>query len=662
MSFPQATVTGSPRVPEAGENAPAAAKPPPAGFCGSVACVKGWLWVSALASVAGWTLSALGQLNTAGYLVSFGAALLVVWFLKPPLKQACSFNFQKLRRRFSRPWPLIFAAFAALVLLGGILYAPTNHAGLTYRTPRVLSWLMEGHWFWIHTANYRMNDRTCGFEWLTAPLLLFTRSDRTLFLLNFIPFLLLPGLIFSVFTRLGVCARVAWHWMWLLPTGYNFLLQAGSIANDTFPAVYALAAVDFALRAWSSRRVSDLWYSLLAAALLTGAKPSNLPLLLPWFIIFAPLFPLLRKRWVVGLSVSAVAALVSFLPTAFLNSLYCGDWSGLALERTGMDMKNLVVGVWGNALLFLLHNFVPPFLPAAGWWNANILNILPQGITIPLTSNFELGFHTLWELPTEDWAGLGFGLSFLLLVSVFAATMLKRRPPPVLESLSVPKPIRVGALACAWLALLAYCVKSGMVTGARIISPYYALLVPALLLGPAQLDVVRRRWWKTLAWLAAGLALLVLVVTPARPLWPALTLLSKLQKSTPNRRLVQRAFTVYDVYRHRSDPLAQVTHALPPELTTVGFLADGDDLSISLWRPYFRRRVEYILPDDSAQQLRKRGIEYAVVGGAYLAANGLDFGKWTSQVGAQEVWQGTITLKVAEGPQPWHIVRLANLP
>ena len=89
-----------------------------------------------------------------------------------------------------------------------------------------------------------MNDRACGMEWLSAPVLLFTGSTRGLFLLNFLPFLLLPGLVFSIFTRLGVRARVAWQWMWLLPTGYNFILQAGGIANDTFPTVYALAAVD----------------------------------------------------------------------------------------------------------------------------------------------------------------------------------------------------------------------------------------------------------------------------------------------------------------------------------------------------------------------------------------------------------------------------------
>ena len=43
--------------------------------------VKLWLWISVLATVAGWTLSALGELNCAGYAIFFGlAALLVLWF------------------------------------------------------------------------------------------------------------------------------------------------------------------------------------------------------------------------------------------------------------------------------------------------------------------------------------------------------------------------------------------------------------------------------------------------------------------------------------------------------------------------------------------------------------------------------------------------------
>ncbi len=408
--------------------------------------VRLWLWVSAFASLAGWGLSAAGELNRKGYAVCAGVAAIVFFLLRrkkhstfniqrPTSNQTartgnigrwmlnveCSTFLKKSFRRFRRPLPLCFGALAVLIFLGGAIHAPGNYTGLAYRAGRVLQWLSHGHWFWIDTEDYRMNDRACGIEWLSAPILLFTNSTRGLFLINFLPFLLLPGLIFSIFTRLGVRARVAWHWMWLLPTGYNFILQAGGIANDTFPTVYALAAVDFALRANQSGKrkaesgnifsgpFSNFSYSILAAALLTGAKASNLPLLLPWAIAIFPLVPLLRKKIASTALVVLLAAAVSFLPTAILNAHYLGDWSGLSIERTGMDMKNPVVGVWGNALLLLLDNFTPPLFPFAGWWNAHALAALPHFISGPMMANFEPGFLWLGELPTEDWAGIGFG-------------------------------------------------------------------------------------------------------------------------------------------------------------------------------------------------------------------------------------------------------------
>jgi len=177
-----------------------------------VPLVRLWIWISVFASAAGWTLSAFGQLNRTGYGICFIAFVI---FLIAGRKQldlfpaAKSFCLKKFLRRFRRPLPLCFAALAVLIFLGGAIYPPSNYTGLNYREARVLQWLAYGHWLWIHTPNFRMNDRACGFEWLTAPLMLFLKSDRALFLLNFIPFLLLPGLVFSIFTRLGVRARVA---------------------------------------------------------------------------------------------------------------------------------------------------------------------------------------------------------------------------------------------------------------------------------------------------------------------------------------------------------------------------------------------------------------------------------------------------------------------
>jgi len=691
--------------------------------------VRLWLWVSVLASAAGWGLSAAGQLNRAGYAVVIVAAVLgftgnlLGWWgrgSRPgrsgrpgcgPLtrRAAIGAGWRRFRRRFRRPLPFCFAALAALVFLGGALYPPSTHTAFTYRIPRVLHWLAEGRWHWIHTISPRLNDRACGIEWLSAPLLLFTKSDRTLFLLNFVPFLLLPGLIFSVFTRLGVRPRVAWHWMWLAPTGYTFLLQAGSAANDAFPTVYALAAVDFGCRAWVSRRPGDLCLSLLSAALLTGAKASNLPLLLPWAILVAarlsggsmPASPVkVKESWrrllqsaVSGESMPApplkgrlaatggvllLAATVSFLPTAALNLYYCGDWSGLRLERAGMKMDNPWVGLWGNGFLLLLHNLVPPLFPAAGWWNTSAPSLLPPALARPLEANFENGYIQLKELPTEDWAGLGFGLSALVLVSFLAGTrcstfhLLARPFPATPRSVSrpgaapvfgrdaLPARLRWCVMVAAWVALAAYCVKSGMNDGARLISPYYPLLLPLLLLGPRQSEIVRRRWWRVMAGAALGLAFVVLGLTPGRPLWPAHAVLSKALARHPGQPLLARAFTVYAVYAARSDPLANVRALLPPGLRVVGFLADGNDIDISLWRPYFERRVEHVLLSDAGAALRQRHIRYLVVGGAFLASQQTTLADWQRRAGADLVASTTATLLVAEGPQAWHVVRLRD--
>jgi hypothetical protein len=650
--------------------------------------VKAWVWVSVLASVAGWTLSALGELNGVGYAVFAVVAVVCTWAWRRfgdgaaagresgaalrGASQRLSYagRLRKLRARFRRWMPAAFLFLTVLVFLGGALYPPSNHAGFTYRTPRVLNWLMEGHWFWIHTPNYRMNDRACGFEWMTAPLLLFMKTDRWLFLINFASFLLMPGLVFSVLRRLGVRGRVAWWWMWLLPTGYNFLVQAASTANDTFPAVYALAAIDFALRAWETRRASDLWLSGLSAALLVGAKANNLTLLLPWAIVAVPLAPLLlRQVWRTALVV-VLAAAVSFLPTAVLNQRYCGDWTGLKLEQEGMNMKSPVVGVWGNALL-LMKNFVPPFFPPAGWWNRESLNVLPRVVVEPMKANFERGFQAIGEMPIEDAAGIGFGLSVLLLVSVVAAWRWRKRGQRSgeLQGLNelhglhgkegggMPRWVRIGALIAPWGSLLYYGMKSGIVDAPRLISAYYPLLLPSLVIGAGQAHVVRQRWWRVMVWGSLVLAVAVVAMIPGRPLWPARTILSKVLSVKPGQRLAARALDVYTVYGNRWDPLAAVRERLPQGLKVVGFMGTGDDMDISLWRPFLTRRVEHILPEDTAEQVRQRGIQYAVVSGYKLGLDHTTLAAWLARMHAELLATVTATVTVTQGPQEYYVVR-----
>ena len=465
-----------------------------------VSAIKVWIWVSVFATVAGWVLSFFGVLNAIGYAV-FGVVGLIFFFQmrgRGYMKlDRYDWSWLKIRKRFCRPLPMFMLFTTALIFLSGVMYPPTNHTGLSYRVPRVLHWLDSNQWHWIYAPNFRMNTRACGFEWMSVPFFAFLKSDRLLFLLNFIPYVFMPGLTFSMLTRLGVRGRVAWSWMWMLPTGYVFLLQAASLGNDAFPVVYALAAIDFACRAWKSQRAEDVWISMLALALLTGAKASNMPLGLMWLVLAWRLWPIIKRDPIGTSVVTVVVILVSFVPTALLNLSNCGSWSGLTMERPGMDMKNPLVGLLGNPPLMLINNLCPPFFPMAPWWGKHSLDLLPGFLRKPMDDNFEGGYHVLWELPMEDWSGIGPGVTVLMLIAAaFALPNYFGKRPPVCNRTTLPALIIKLALIAPWIALLAYCAKSGMVTAARLIAPYYPLLLPALLMGHEQSALVRTRWWQ----------------------------------------------------------------------------------------------------------------------------------------------------------------------
>ncbi len=617
--------------------------------------VRLWVWYSAFACLAGWGLSALGQLNRAGYAVAFVLFAIFAWWRRKDLDFPAAFGnafIKKIPRRLRRTLPLSFGIFGILVLIGSTIYPPTHYNSVTYHIPRVLQWLADGQWHWIHTTANRMNYSGCDFEWVFTPLLLLANSDRLLFLPNIVQFLLLPGLIFSVFTRLGVRGRVAWNWMWLLPTGYIFLLQAGSAGNDAFSAAYALAAIDFGCRAWETRRPRDFWLSFLSIALLTGTKPTGLPLLLPWAILIFPLLPMLRRAWLPSILILAVGALASFLPLALMNKFYSGGWLGTSVEGSHLEMQNPLVGIVGNVFQLSLDNFAPTFFPGAGWWNAHSAMILPHS----WIEDFQGGFCYLGEMPTEDWAGIGFGLSALLLVSFTAGLFMRCRAKSVPVSRVIPDVVRRGVLVAPWIALLFFSATSAMNTPARLIAPYYPLLLALLLAGAGQSHVVRRMWWRVLAGFVLFLALAVLAISPDRPLLPVKSILTGLHSSHPNQGFISRALDVYTLYSRRSDPLADVRDLLPPGTNVVGFIGGPDDSDLSLWMPFGQRRVIHFLLTDPPDEIRGK-VQYAVVGGLNLKYGHMTIDEWLQKNGAELVASTNITLKIAEGPQPWYVVQ-----
>src|SRR5262245_57790729 len=104
--------------------------------------VRLWIWLSVLATATGWILSVIGALNRSGYLAIFCVGTFVLWLGRKSWgEEWCGRGVRWKRTRFRRLLPLIFLVLCFLVLLGGLIYPPTNHTALTYRTPRVLQWL-----------------------------------------------------------------------------------------------------------------------------------------------------------------------------------------------------------------------------------------------------------------------------------------------------------------------------------------------------------------------------------------------------------------------------------------------------------------------------------------------------------------------------------------
>jgi len=501
-----------------------------------------WVWCCAYLNCAGWALSAIHELNAGGYAVALliGFIALGIWRKGTSPQMLPQIRWRKIRRRFRRLFPLAFLILAAMAFLGGVLYAPSNYDALSYRTPRVLCWLAEGRWYWIHTDFQRLNVRGCGFEWVTAPIIALVHTDRFLFVINAICFALLPGRVFSLLIRLGVRGRVAWLWMWLFPTGYCYLLQAGSIANDLYGALIAMTAVEFALRARESGRAGALWVAILGAGLMTASKAFNLLLLLPWLAAAWPAWRSLFRRPMVSALVLAMAAGTSLVPTALLNLKYCGDWTGMAAEHTanlanGSPIFHLLV----NAVLLVMQNFVPPIFPLAGAWNQLMMRLIPPALSDLLGRNFEEAGARLelGEMQQEEAAGLGFGLSVLLAV-MFIFKIL-RRPGP---RFSWPgfragfKPEWVVPLA-AWLAVGVFMAQSGLGCPARYLAPFYALLLAPILAGDVgRLQLLRRTGWRLAGMLVFLLGGLLIVLIPGRPLLPVVPVLRALKAGDSSHR------------------------------------------------------------------------------------------------------------------------------
>ena len=615
-----------------------------------------WIWFCAYLNCVGWTLSALHQLNRTGYACAFalGLGALLLWKQKTGAHIFPKIHPPKLRRRFKRFFPLAFLILATLAFLGGALHAISNYDTLAYRTPRVLHWLAAQQWHWIHTDFPRLNTRTAGFEWLTAPQFLFLHTDRLVFLLNIFSFLLLPGRIFAVLTQLGVRPRAAWHWMWIFPSGYGYVLEAGGPINDMAGAVFTLAAFEFVLRAARKKNPAHLWTAALAAALMTAVKAFNMILLLPWGLAALPVLPLLWRRPLATLAVAGLALLASMIPTSVLDSKYCGDWMGAKLEETpiggGQELLRLPI----TSANLVLWNVVPPIFPFTAQWQAFVQRHLPESLQTRMVNNFEPGLakFTLPEMQVEESAGLGCGVTLLLLALLVKKIGAREWRPKKIFTLATLVTLGV------WAGLGVFVLRVGISGPARYLLPFYVLLAVPVLAGPVAGKIFSARGWRCAAGLALASAALLVVLSPQRPLWPANTFLTAADAAHSSNHWLPRAAKVYSVYGSRADAFAPVLAKLPPDANPLG-LVTFDEPEAALWKPFGARRILHISKNDPAEFPRAQGIHYALVSEEFLKNHmHTDAAGWLAQFRAEPIEEFKLAIHAGHEPEGWLLVKL----
>ncbi len=545
-----------------------------------------WIIFSAWCVISGQVLSFFGILNQTGYAVALVSGIILsVW----PLWKSLAFsNRQTMFRwkRFTKIFPLLYLACFILAFVGGCIHPPTNYDAFCYRIPRMLHWLDEGKYHWIGGFCSRMDFSSLGFEWLMLPGFAVFKTLRLAFLINGFSFLLMPGLVFSSFTALRISRRVAATWMWIIPCASCFAMEAGSIGNDFTAAIYLLAAITYALKARETGKTYFVWLALVATGMLTGAKVSNLPLLLPIGICLLASFYKHPKHILPAVGASVIALIVSFAPLAIVNLKHTGDWTGS--PNSIQNLKNPIIGLAGNSVQLGIASLCPAVFPAAPAWNRWILNRKNHSPLAEIRRGFpELNVSTL-EMASEEGAGLGLGVTGAAILAVLGSLKFFRIPK--LHTISI------WVSASFWIALLVAMMKLGNPSFPRIIACYYPMLLPLPLILCEQSHATRCKWWRLSAFVLLVPIIPALIFNPARPILRLDKLTGYFSNHHPQNSWRERFEAVYGVYENRSDGHRKVRELLPQTARTIGFAGTDGDSEYSFWLPLGVRRVRDFTP------------------------------------------------------------------
>jgi hypothetical protein len=389
-------------------------------------------------------------------------------------------------------------------------------------------------------------------------------------------------------------------------------MESASVANDAFPVTYALAAVVLAIRAGERNNTKDFLISLLAIALATGVKQTIMPLGLLWIIAALPQWRLALARPAMTFIAVVLGLLISAVPITIANIKYTGNWTGWSAVSTrelewNVRLSSPLVGIVGNAFYLPVQNLEPPFFPLSGAWN----RLMERFLNTSLGAHFQSfdGFGALSPGISESSAGIGLAVVLMTMISIWATVRFRG-----LAQAGCSSRLQWALRLAPWFLLLIFMGEDGTVENARHLAPYYVFLFPVILIAGGQELLTRKIWWQKTALVCMATAVGLLIVNINRPLFPATTLLARAAASRPNSKSIAVLQEVYGTPSELENLKSNLLRQLPSGQPILGFAGEGNvESEPTLWQPWGSRTVEWVLPQDTPEQLQERGIHFVVI-------------------------------------------------
>jgi len=348
-----------------------------------------------------------------------------------------------------------------------------------------------------------------------------------------------------------------------------------------------------------------------------------------------------------------ICAVVSYLPIALLNIHFTGDYSGDPDNKTQFKLSNPVSGVVGNGLILAKDNLVPPVLLHPIDWQP----YLPSYLSARLRHDYPRLDLRSSELQIEEGAGVGLGVVLFAALCVGVGISARVLSPYLVAT----RNNRGFWVALAGLAaLLAYMAKMGIPPASRIVAAYYPMTIACfLVLASLEGRMIHRRVFRWVGLLAMLSAIPLVILCPARPLFPVRMVSNVLARCHVAASLITRFDQVYDTYAARADVFNPLLLSVPAGEHVIGFLQIGDDPEADLWRPFGTRKVMDVTPVNSRAEVEAKGIHYVLI-----SQEALVYLYHTSISTVASQWAGTIAVerqivvKAKTGPQTWYVLKM----